>query len=416
MAYRSAVLGAMLIVMSLLSASSPSGRGEDDPPPARAADVLVSVTESPGFLQTELVGSQRAPFFELRRDGTVFTTVGRGAEPSMLGVYWARLTEKGIEQVRAWIGAVSFNDAHYRERTTWTDQPTTSVYANFDQPVGVSVYGLDTKPGSRSDNGEMRRLAGVIDRLRELPDNEELTEQRRAPYTPAAIDIGFQPAVPRDGDRLPVPIRWPFATPLTQRALGVGGYGRVLCATIEGSEVATVMELMAGQNKYTRPHWTTGAAPGSGQPTSVFVTMNALLRGQSGCSAPASDRAPSDRAVVEPLQKVVLADPATWTGLYPADRFVGASSLELYAAVPILVRELEARDASDTGNSTEFHVPTGSTLSWYDYRFVAAEVDGARYIDLEARYQGSAPDRWKPPTWHARIALGPETVTDLDLR
>ncbi|MFE3316726.1 hypothetical protein [Nocardia sp. NPDC059195] len=420
MARRSDVLGAMLIAVSLLSACTVFGRGENDPPAARDADVLVSIAESPGFLHTERVGSRRVPFFELRRDGTVFTNVDDGAEQSAFGVYWARLTEEGIEQVRAWFDELSFNDDHYRELSPSTDQPTTSVYANFDGPVGVSVYGLDTEPGARSGNGEVRRLGGVIDRLRALPDDEQLTVQRRAPYTPTALDVAFQPAVPEDDEQLPAPISWPFAIPLTQRPLGVGGYGTVLCATIDGDEAATVIELMADNDQDSPPHWSTGAAPGSGQPTSVLVTLNALLRGQSGCSAAKSAPTASNRVVVEPLQDVVLADPAAWNGPYPADRFTTAASLELYAAVPILVRELETReaieDANGTSDSTELHVPTGSDLTWYDYRFVAAEVDGARYIDLEARYQGMAPDPWEPPTWHARIALDPETVTDLDLR
>ncbi|MFD9548798.1 hypothetical protein ACFWBG_15515 [Nocardia salmonicida] len=43
--------------------------------------------------------------------------------------------------------------------------------------------------------------------------------------------------------------------------------------------------------------------------------------------------------------------------------------------------------------------------------------DGAVFttVDLEERYEGVTPDPWEPPTWHARIALGTETVTDLDL-
>ncbi|MGY0499206.1 hypothetical protein ACWZHB_11980 [Nocardia sp. FBN12] len=419
MARRSVVLGAMFSAMSLLCACTLFGRGESDPPAARDADVLVSVGESPGFLDVRQVGSRRVPFFELRRDGTVFTDVDDGAEQSLFGVYWARLTGEGIEQVRTWFDDLSFNDVHYEEFSPPTDQPTTSVYANFDGPVGVSVYGLDTETGSRSGNGEVRRLADVLDRLRALPDDEQLTEQRRAPYTPTAIDLTFQPAAPEDGEPLPAPTGWPFPTPLTQRPLGVGGYGRVLCATIDGHEVATVIELLSRQDEDTRPHWSTGAAPGTGQPTSVFVTPNALLRGQSGCST-AESASPANRVVVEPIQDVMLADPATWNGPYPADRFTAATSLELYAAVPILIRDLERRadieDASGTSDSTELHVPTGSTLTWYDYRFVAAEVNGARYIDLEAHYQGGKPDPWEPPTWHARIALGPETVTDLDLR
>ncbi|KQY32587.1 hypothetical protein ASD42_19790 [Nocardia sp. Root136] len=420
MAHRSIALGAMLIAMSLLSACSVFGRQENDPPAARDADVMVSIVQSSWYLQTERIGSRRLPFFELRRDGTVFTTADGGAEESMFGVYWARLTEDGIEQVRQWFDDLSFNDAHYQESSPPTDQPTTTVYANFGLPVGVSVYGLDTEPGAQSANREVRRLAGVIDRLRALPDDEHLTVQRRAPYTPTALDIAFQPAVPEDDKQLSAPVRWPFATPLTQRTLGVGGYGTVLCATIDGAEAATIIELMAGHDKDTPPHWSTGATPGSGQPTSVSVTANALLRGQSGCSTAGAAPATSNRVAVEPLQDVVLADPATWNGRYPADRFTTAARLELYAAVPILVRELERRqaveDASGTRNSTEFHVPTGSDLGWYDYGFVAAEVDGARYVDLEARYEGMAPDPWEPPTWHARIALGTETVTDLDLR
>lgn len=420
MARRSVVLGAMLIAMSSLCACTLFGRGESDPPVARAADVLVSIGESPGFLQGRQVGSRLVPFFELRRDGTVFTNVDDGAEESLFGVYWARLTTEGIEQVRSWFEDLSFNDAHYEEFSPPTDQPTTSVYANFDGPVGVSVYGLDTETGAQSGNGEVRRLAGVLDRLRALPDDEQLTEQRRAPYTPTAIDLAFQPAVPEDDRPLPVPTEWPFPTPLTQRPLGVGGYGTVLCATIDGPEVATVIELLARQDEDIPPHWSTGAAPGTGQPTSVFVTPNALLRGQSGCSAPESAEPPPKRVVVEPIQDVVIADPATWNGPYPADRFTAATNLELYAAVPILIRDLELRsdaeDASGTSTSTDLHVPTGSDLTWYDYRFVAAEVNGARYIDLEARYQVGKPDPWEPPTWHARIALGTETVTDLDLR
>ncbi|WP_194828151.1 hypothetical protein [Nocardia sp. XZ_19_231] len=420
MAHRSIVLGAMLIVMSLLSACSVFGREENDPPAARDADVLVSIVESSWFLQTERIGSQRLPFFELRRDGTVFTTADDGAEESMFGVYWARLTEEGIEQVRRWFDDLSFNDAHYRESSPPTDQPTTTVYANFGRPVGVSVYGLDTESGAHSANREVRRLAGVIDRLRALPADEQLTVQRRAPYTPAALDLSFQPAVPEEDKQLPAPIRWPFAIPLTQRALGVGGYGTVLCATVDGTEAATIIELMAGHDEDAPPHWSTGATPGSGQPTSVLVTANALLRGRSGCSTAGPAPATSTHVVVEPLQDVVLADPAAWKGRYPAERFTTAARLELYAAVPILVRELQTRqaveDANATSDSTEFRVPTGSDLSWYDYRFVAAEVDGARYLDLEARYEGMAPDPWEPPTWHARIALATETVTELDLR
>lgn len=420
MVHRSVVLGAMFIAVSSLCACTVFGRGESDPPAARDADVLVSIAESPGFLETERVGSQRVPFFELRRDGTVFTTVDDGAEESMFGVYWARLTEDGIEQVRTLFDELSFNDAHYREFSPPTDQPTTVVYANFDGPVGVSVYGLDTESRTRSGNGEMRRLGNVIDRLRALPDDEQLTLQRRAPYTPTALDIAFQPAVSQDDEPLPEPTRWPFAIPLTQRPLGAGGYGRALCATLDGAEAATMIELMAGHDEDTPPHWTTGAAPGSGQPTSVLVTTNALLPGRSGCSAAASEQASSNRVVVEPLQDVALADPSAWQGRYPADRFTTATSLELYAAVPILVRDLEAReaveDADGTSDSTELHVPTGSDLTWYDYEFVAAEAGGSRYLDLSARYQGMAPDPWEPPTWHARIALGPETVTNLDLR
>ncbi|MFC9659784.1 hypothetical protein ACFVJ5_06060 [Nocardia sp. NPDC127606] len=380
----------------------------------------MSIAESPGFLEAERVGSRRVPFFELRRDGTVFTTVDDGAEQSVFGVYWARLTDDGIEQVRAWFDELSFDDAHYREFSPPTDQPTTVVYANFDGPVGVSVYGLDTESRTRSGNGEMRRLGNVIDRLRALPDDSQLTVQRRAPYTPTALDIAFQPAVSQDDEPLPEPTRWPFAIPLTQRPLGVGGYGRALCATVDGAEAATIVELMAGHDGDTPPHWSTGATPGSGQPTSVLVTVNALLRGRSGCSAVPSAPAPSNHVVVEPLQDVALADPSAWQGHYPADRFATATSLELYASVPILVRELEAReaveDADGTSDSTELHVPTGSDLTWYDYEFVAAEVGGSRYLDLSARYQGMAPDPWEPSTWHARIALGPETVTDLDLR
>ncbi|MGW6699099.1 hypothetical protein [Nocardia sp. NPDC055049] len=419
MAHRSVVLGAMLTAVSLLCACTVFGRGESDPPAVRDADVLVSIAESAGFLETGRVGSRRVPFFELRRDGTVFTYVDDGAEESVFGVYWARLTEDGIEQVRAWFDELSFNDAHYREFSPPTDQPTTVVYANFDGPVGVSVYGLDTDSRTHSGNREMRRLGNVIDRLRALPDDEQLTVQRRAPYTPTALDIAFQPAVSPDDEPLPEPTRWPFALPLTQRPLGVGGYGRALCATVDGAEAATIVELMAGHDEDTPPHWTTGAAPGSGQPTTVLVTANALLRGRSGCSAAASDPASSNRIVVEPLQDVVLADPSGWQGRYPADRFTTATSLELYAAVPILVRDLEAREAIEdtdgTSDSTELHVPTGSDLTWYDYEFVAAEAGGSRYLDLSARYQGVAPDPWEPPTWHARIALGPETVTNLDL-
>lgn len=52
-------------------------------------------------------------------------------------------------------------------------------------------------------------------------------------------------------------------------------------------------------------------------------------------------------------------------------------------------------------------------------RCVSLELrrDGAVFttVDLEERYEGMAPDPWEPPTWHARIALGTETVTDLDL-
>ncbi|MEV4205794.1 hypothetical protein [Nocardia salmonicida] len=105
----------------------------------------------------------------------------------------------------------------------------------------------------------------------------------------------------------------------------------MLCATIDGAEAATIIELMAGYDEDTRPHWSTGATPGSGQPTSVSVTANALSRGQSGCGRAGAAPATSNRVAVEPLQDVVLADP------------------------------------------------------------------------------------WEPPTWHARIALGTETVTDLDL-
>lgn len=420
MAGRSVVLGAMLLAMSLVGACGVFGRGESDPPPARDPDVLVSIGESPGFLEAERVGSRPVPFFELRRDGTVFTDVGDGAQESPFGVYSARLTEEGIEQVRGWFGELSFDDAHYEESSPPTDQPTTSVYANFDGPVGVSVYGLDTETGSRSGNREVRRLAGVLDRLRGLPDNEQLTQRQRAPYTPTAVDLAFQPAVPVDDEPLPAPTQWPLPTPLTQRRLGAGGYGAVLCATIDGPEAATVIELLARHDDDRLPHWSTGAAPGTGQPTSVLVTPNALLPGQSGCSTAESAQPPEKRVVVEPIQDVVLADPATWNGPYPADRFTAATSVELYAAVPILIRDLEARsdaeEAAGTRDGTEPHVPTGSTLTWYDYRFVAAEVDGARYLDLEARYQGAQPDPWEPPTWHARIALGPETVTALDLR
>ncbi|MFD6399285.1 hypothetical protein [Nocardia sp. NPDC060249] len=417
MAHRSAVLGAMLIATSLLCACTVFGRGESDPPAARDAEVLVSIAESPGFLETERVGSRRVPFFELRRDGTVFTNVADGAEESMFGVYWARLTEDGIEQVRAWFDDLSFNDAHYREFSPPTDQPTTVGYANFDGPVGVSVYGLDTESRTRSGTGETGRLATVIDRLRALPDDEQLTVRRRAPYTPTALDIAFQPAVSSDDEPLPAPTGWPFAVPLTQRPLGVGGYGRALCATVDGAEAAAIIELMAGHDEDAPRHWSTGASPGSGQPTSVLVTANALLRGQSGCSAVATDSASSNRVVVEPLQDVVLADPSTWKGRYPADRFTTATSVELYAAVAILVRDLEAREArEDADGAIELHVPTGSDLTWYDYEFVAAEVGGSRYLDLSARYQGMAPDPWEPPTWHARIALGPEAVTHLDLR
>lgn len=124
------------------------------------------------------------------------------------------------------------------------------------------MFGLDIEPGAQSANREVRRLAGVIDRLRALPDDEHLTVQRRAPYTPTALDIAFQPAVPEDDKQLPAPIRWPSATPLTQRTLGVGGYGTVLCATIDGAEAATIIELMAGHDEDTPPHWSTGATPG----------------------------------------------------------------------------------------------------------------------------------------------------------
>ena len=189
------------------------------------------------------------------------------------------------------------------------------------------MFGLDIEPGAQSANREVRRLVGVIDRLRALPDDEHLTVQRRAPYTPTALDIAFQPAVPEDDKQLPAPIRWPFATPLTQRTLGVGGYGTVLCATIDGAEAATIIELMAGHDEDTPPHWSTGATPGSGQPTSVLVTANALLRGQSGCGTAGAAPATSHRVAVEPLQDVVLADPAAWNGRYPADRCTTAADL-----------------------------------------------------------------------------------------
>ncbi|MGW5386382.1 hypothetical protein [Nocardia sp. NPDC003963] len=415
---RVALIGSALIVATLIGGCGIFGRAENDPPVARDPDVLVSIDESPGFLNPERAGSRRLPFFELRRDGTVFTTVREGAEESEFGVYRAQLTTEGVEQVRAWFSDLAFDDARYPDNST-TDQPTTSVYANFDGPVGVSVYGLDTESGPRSGDADLRMLEDVIDRLRELPDDEELTVLRREPYTPATLDIAFQPAVPEGGEGLSAPARWPLATPLTRRDLGVGGYGAVLCATLDGAEAATIAELVAGDERYRQPHWSTGAAARSGQPTSVFVTVNAVLPGRAGCRAVKPDPAALNHVVVEPLQEVAIADPAVWDGRYPADRFTIADRLELYAAVPILVRELEAvSDAEDTRREDErpvLRVPTGSDLTWYDYRFVAAEVGGARCIDLEARYAGVEPDRWEPPIWRARVDLTAEVVTELDL-
>ncbi|MFI6866402.1 hypothetical protein [Nocardia sp. NPDC050406] len=418
MACRSIVLVAALLAAFLIAAcDEPSGRGENDPPAARDSDILVAVDDSAIVLNGDRAGESRVPFFELRRDGTVFTTVKATAQQSEFGVYSAKLTGEGIEQVRAWFSDIAFNDASYPELNV-TDLPITFVYANFDAPVGVSVYGVDLRSSQPSGTGERRTLSEVIHRLRTLPDDERLTTQRRAPYTPTALDIDLAPATPEQDKELDSPAAWPLDTPLTQRRLGGGGYSP-LCVTIDGAEAATLVGLRTGNDLYRQSHWSTGAAPGSGLPTSVFVTVHPLLRGRTGCSTAAPHPEAPHRLIARPLHEVELADPAAWNRRYPAERLTTASGLEVYAAVAILIRGLHtgsvAGQANGSRDGTELHAPTGSALSWYEFRFVAAEVDGLRHIDLEATYEAISPTSTQPMTWFARIDLTAETVTALDL-
>lgn len=426
------LLGACADDAQVLVGQAPDDPGgrlvDDDPPEERDPDILVSVQRSLGGM-AEVAPGNPVPDFELRADGTVFaesdssgTSETGGRSGSVFGIDRYRLTDEGVDRVRRLLAEVSFDDADYGEATI-TDAGTAQVYADFGEPVGVSVYALDHDSGvSRAEAAARVRLVDVLDALEALATDEAVLAEPRQSYTPDVLDIAFQPAVPEDGDTLPEPVAWPLDEPLTERTLGVSREGGAhLCTTVAGADAAAIAELVAATSDDGAP-WSSGATPGSGHPTAVFATVRGLLPGDEGCSADQPGPATSTTIDVDPLGSIELADPAAWDGRLPADRFEAASSLDVYTAVPILVGETEARataeDEAPGGlDEDEPHVatPDDADLSWYGYRTVVAEVGGQRYLDVEASYEGGDPDPWQPRTWRARIDLHREFVIELQL-
>jgi hypothetical protein len=420
-----ALLAALAVVAVVATIAVLVRRGDDDTiidywpadPPATARDphIVASILTAGGMAEAP-PGS--ALVFELQDDGSVFKGGGAGAA----GVDRYRLTPEGIERARDLLATIDLGDEDYGEPGI-TDMPTTTVYVNLGaldgEPADLDVYALSDldelgELGLSADQQAVRtELLDVIDELTGLVNDDTLVAEPPVTYVPERMDLTFVPWVADEdvtGEPAPEPRPWPLATPLTDRTLGWDGLQ--LCTTVEGDEVGELTEAMDIEHPDAQEiPWSTGAAAGSGRPTTVAVRAWGLRPGQPACA----DRAASDpRAGADPLQvdagplsSVELADPdgpGGWDGELAADRFRRAEPLELYAVVPAMAAAV-ATDPATTLSSTD--------LSWYDYRAVVAVVDDTTYVDIEAhRTVGSTPDPGQPTSWRARTDLATgEVVT-----
>lgn len=263
-----------------------SGETEREAPPYATGehDVLVDITEGPGFTPVELAVDRR-PTFRLYGDGTVFVTPEgtrwTGGFP-VLDTY--RLNEAGIEAVltAAERAGLLAPPPDYGQPAV-TDLGTTTVtidLAGVRFEHAAYALGFEDGVGLEAEQRDAReQLSGFVSHVTGLAETQpDLLAAPPTAYEPQALDVY---AWELQGDAAGPPLEWPVEPPLTEFPHGneLGGG----CRTLGGGDAAAIRDALAGGGPFTA--WSSGGKLWS-------LGFDLVLPGEQGCTR-TSDEPPA---------------------------------------------------------------------------------------------------------------------------
>lgn len=216
----------------------------DDPalPNAGADDIVWQVTYGPGFTATEIALGWR-PSITVYGDGRYLVTHldENGYSPSEVKTFeQGRLTSVELTSLRAEVAASGAFDHGEVDYGTPQVMDAGTVTLRALGPDGASVELSAYALGAGGDEGLTERQNDLRSRLDALVDDleDQLPDQGEAAYKAERLTVYALDTV-YVGDDTSTPHRWPGPA---HTKLFAAQQGSPSCATIEGSDVAPVLE------------------------------------------------------------------------------------------------------------------------------------------------------------------------------
>ncbi|HMM42042.1 MAG TPA: hypothetical protein PKA95_09090 [Thermomicrobiales bacterium] len=292
---------AVLVLVLLLGAcgeDDATGNGGSDVPasptveridhPSGDDEMILRVAWEGGFVMPEEL-VRRLPLFALLGDGCVVTQgpqIEIFPQPALPNLQQTCLTEDGVQQIlrAAKEAGLLDGDAQY-DFPNIADAVTTvfTLTAN-GQTTTVKAYALGDATQSTGDaeaDAAREKLAELQTKLGDLrswlPADAFASEEQ--PYEVTRMQLVVQPVSTDSSSATPEGIEiqqldWPLSTPLAE----IGApypFERWRCVTVEGDDLATLMEQLTGANRLTQ--WRSGDAE-------YTLIARPLLPGEQSCA------------------------------------------------------------------------------------------------------------------------------------
>lgn len=290
---------AVLVLVLMLGAcgTDDAGNGGSDVPASPTVEridhptgddaMVLRVAWEGGFVMPEEL-VRRLPLFALLGDGCVVTQgpqIEIYPQPALPNLQQTCLTEDGVQQVlqAAKEAGLLDGDAQY-DFPSIADAATTvfTLTAN-GQTTTVRAYALGDATQSTGDkeaDAARKKLAELQNKLGDLRSwlPAEAFASEEQPFEVTRMQLVVQPVTDNGSVATPEGIKvqqldWPLATPLAEIGAPYPFEGW-RCATVEGEDLATLMEQLTTANRITQ--WHSGDAD-------YTLIARPLLPGERSC-------------------------------------------------------------------------------------------------------------------------------------